>query len=52
MTARRLHISAFHPTGTAAAGADPEHSPTDPEGHLRGVHGILITDWLGTAQLP
>ncbi|WP_328868907.1 GMC family oxidoreductase [Streptomyces sp. NBC_00287] len=44
VTARRLHVSAFHPTGTAAAGADPEHAPTDSEGQLRGVHGVLITD--------
>jgi choline dehydrogenase-like flavoprotein len=44
VSARRLHVSAFHPTGTAAAGADPERSPADPEGRLRGVHGVLIAD--------
>jgi choline dehydrogenase-like flavoprotein len=44
VTASRLHVSAFHPTGTAAAGADPERSPADPDGSLRGVHGVLIAD--------
>ncbi|MFF3615538.1 GMC family oxidoreductase N-terminal domain-containing protein [Streptomyces sp. NPDC002580] len=42
--ARDLHLSAFHPTGTVAAGADPERSPADPEGRLRGVHGVLVAD--------
>lgn len=44
VSVRHLHVSAFHPTGTAAAGADPEWSPADPEGRLRGVHGVLIAD--------
>ncbi|MGW1956906.1 GMC family oxidoreductase N-terminal domain-containing protein [Streptomyces sp. NPDC001920] len=44
VTARQLHVSAFHPTGTAAAGADPERFPADPEGRLRGVCGVLIAD--------
>ncbi|MFF8729271.1 GMC family oxidoreductase N-terminal domain-containing protein [Streptomyces sp. NPDC015171] len=44
VSARQLHVSAFHPTGTAGAGADPERSPADPEGRLRGVHGVLIAD--------
>ncbi|MEV6026107.1 GMC family oxidoreductase [Streptomyces sp. NPDC052036] len=44
VTARRLHVSAFHPTGTAAAGSDPERSPVDPDGQLRGIHGVLIAD--------
>ncbi|MFF2518357.1 GMC family oxidoreductase N-terminal domain-containing protein [Streptomyces sp. NPDC058086] len=44
VTARQLHVSAFHPTGTAAAGADPERSPADPDGRLRGVDGVLISD--------
>ncbi|KOG67148.1 oxidoreductase [Streptomyces antibioticus] len=44
VSARHLHVSAFHPTGTVAAGADPEWSPADPEGRLRGVHGVLIAD--------
>ncbi|MFE6173738.1 GMC family oxidoreductase N-terminal domain-containing protein [Streptomyces sp. NPDC056464] len=44
VTVRQLHVSAFHPTGTAAAGADAERSPCDPEGRLRGVRGVLIAD--------
>ncbi|MFK4148477.1 GMC family oxidoreductase N-terminal domain-containing protein [Streptomyces sp. NPDC004065] len=43
-TARRLHLSAFHPTGTAAAGADPQRAPADEEGRLRGVRGVLVAD--------
>ncbi|MFF3662952.1 GMC family oxidoreductase [Streptomyces olivochromogenes] len=43
-TARNLHLSAFHPTGTAAAGADPRRAPADPEGRLRGAHGVLVAD--------
>ncbi|MFE9879709.1 GMC family oxidoreductase N-terminal domain-containing protein [Streptomyces sp. NPDC005784] len=42
--ARDLHVSAFHPTGTVAAGADPQRAPADPEGRLRGVHGVLVAD--------
>ncbi|MFF9409476.1 GMC family oxidoreductase N-terminal domain-containing protein [Streptomyces anandii] len=41
---RQLHLSAFHPTGTAAGGADPEWSPVDGAGRLRGVHGVLVAD--------
>ncbi len=41
---RHLHLSAYHPTGTVAAGADPQHAPADPSGHLRGVRGVLIAD--------
>ncbi|MGW6056677.1 GMC family oxidoreductase N-terminal domain-containing protein [Streptomyces sp. NPDC055189] len=44
VTARQLHLSAFHPTGTVAAGSDPQRAPADPEGRLRGVHGVLIAD--------
>ncbi|MFJ8633205.1 GMC family oxidoreductase N-terminal domain-containing protein [Streptomyces sp. NPDC093568] len=44
VTVRHLHVSAFHPTGTAAAGSDPDRAPADPEGRLRGVHGVLIAD--------
>ncbi|MEV8314948.1 GMC family oxidoreductase [Streptomyces sp. NPDC059900] len=44
VTARQLHLSAFHPTGTVAAGSDPRRAPADPEGRLRGVHGVLIAD--------
>ncbi|MEU1408161.1 GMC family oxidoreductase [Streptomyces sp. NPDC005728] len=42
--ARQLHLSAYHPTGTIAAGADPQRFPADPWGQLRGVHGVLVTD--------
>lgn len=41
---RQLHLSAYHPTGTVAAGADPHAFPADPEGRLRGVHGVLLAD--------
>ncbi|WP_307787417.1 GMC family oxidoreductase [Streptomyces musisoli] len=44
VSVRDLHVSAFHPTGTAAAGGDPQQAPADPEGRLRGVHGVLIAD--------
>ncbi|MFD8425139.1 GMC family oxidoreductase N-terminal domain-containing protein [Streptomyces sp. NPDC059466] len=44
VTARNLHLSAFHPTGTAAAGGDPQRAPVDPGGRLRGAHGILVVD--------
>ncbi|MEU8589197.1 GMC family oxidoreductase [Streptomyces sp. NPDC048664] len=44
VTASHLHVSAFHPTGTVAAGGDPERAPADPEGRLRGVSGVLIAD--------
>ncbi|MDX2593088.1 GMC family oxidoreductase [Streptomyces sp. WI03-4A] len=43
-SARQLHLSAYHPTGTVAAGASPERFPADPRGRLRGVHGVLIAD--------
>lgn len=42
--ASSLHLSAFHPTGTVAAGADPRRCPADPDGWLRGVAGVLIAD--------
>ncbi|MGE5281370.1 MAG: GMC family oxidoreductase N-terminal domain-containing protein [Chloroflexota bacterium] len=41
---RRLRLAAFHPSGTAAAGADPARHPVDPEGRLRGVEGVRIAD--------
>lgn len=41
---RRLHLSAFHPTGTAALGADGGHSPVRPDGRLRGTEGVLVAD--------
>ncbi|MER7818283.1 GMC family oxidoreductase [Streptomyces sp. NPDC096153] len=39
-----LHLSAYHPTGTVAAGSDPERSPADATGRLRGVTGVLVAD--------
>ncbi|TWE15181.1 GMC oxidoreductase [Kitasatospora atroaurantiaca] len=44
ITPRQLHLSAFHPTGTAAMGADPQTAPVDPHGRLRGVQGVLVAD--------
>ncbi|MFI1003214.1 GMC family oxidoreductase N-terminal domain-containing protein [Streptomyces galbus] len=41
---RRLHLSAFHPTGTAALGADGRHAPVRPDGRLRGAEGVLVAD--------
>jgi choline dehydrogenase-like flavoprotein len=41
---RGLHLAAFHPTGTAAAGADPAHHPVDDRGRLRGVRGAVVAD--------
>lgn len=46
---RQLHVAAFHPTGTAAAGADPERHPVAPDGRLRGVDGVWVAD---AAVLP
>lgn len=44
ITALQLHLAAFHPTGTAALGADPQSAPADPQGRLRGIGGVLIAD--------
>ncbi|MFK8906684.1 GMC family oxidoreductase N-terminal domain-containing protein [Streptomyces sp. YS-3] len=44
VTARQLHLSAFHPTGTVAGGGDPARFPADGRGRLRGVHGVLVAD--------
>ncbi|MGW1895456.1 GMC family oxidoreductase N-terminal domain-containing protein [Streptomyces sp. NPDC002004] len=41
---RLLHLSAYHPTGTVAAGSDPRRFPADADGRLRGVHGVLVAD--------
>ncbi|WP_432020443.1 GMC family oxidoreductase N-terminal domain-containing protein [Streptomyces sp. 1222.5] len=43
-SARQLHLTAYHPTGTVAAGADSQRCPADPEGRLRGVRGVLVAD--------
>ncbi|MGO8771022.1 MAG: GMC family oxidoreductase N-terminal domain-containing protein [Mycobacterium sp.] len=41
---RTLHLAAFHPTGTAAAGVDEQRCPVDETGRLRGVHGVWVAD--------
>lgn len=41
---RRLHLAAFHPTGTAAAGNDPQRHPVDAGGRLRGIDGLWVAD--------
>lgn len=40
----QLHVAAFHPTGTARMGADPERHPVDEEGRLRGITGLWLAD--------
>ncbi|GGQ48603.1 GMC family oxidoreductase [Couchioplanes azureus] len=46
---RQLHLAAFHPTGSARMGADPQRAPVDPQGRLRGVRGVWVAD---AAALP
>ncbi|MFA5786747.1 MAG: GMC family oxidoreductase [Actinomycetota bacterium] len=41
---KTLHLAAFHPTGTARAGADASRYPVDEEGRLRGVDGVWVAD--------
>jgi GMC oxidoreductase len=41
---RSLHLAAFHPTGTAAAGTDDQRCPVDERGRLRGVDGVWVAD--------
>jgi hypothetical protein len=41
---RSLHLAAFHPTGTAAAGADEQVCPVDTTGRLRGIDGVWVAD--------
>ncbi len=41
---RWLHLSAYHPTGTARMGRDPATSVTDPWGRVRGVEGLVVAD--------
>lgn len=52
VTARQLHLSAFHPTGTVALGTDPQTAPADAEGRLRGVNGVLIADGSALPSCP
>ncbi|SPM29060.1 GMC family oxidoreductase [Mycobacterium terramassiliense] len=42
--ARSLHLAAFHPSGTAAAGADEQLCPVDETGRLRGADGVWVAD--------
>jgi choline dehydrogenase-like flavoprotein len=49
---RRLHLSAFHPTGTARLGSDASLSPVDPYGRLRGVDGVWIADGSTVPSCP
>lgn len=44
LRAKSLHLAAFHPTGTAAAGGDPSRHPVAPDGALRGVDGVWVAD--------
>ncbi|MBA0126900.1 GMC family oxidoreductase [Haloechinothrix sp. YIM 98757] len=39
-----LHLAAFHPTGSVRMGADPESSPVDERGRLRGTSGVYVAD--------
>lgn len=41
---KSLHLAAFHPTGTAAAGADDQLCPVDEIGRLRGADGVWVAD--------
>ncbi len=41
---RRMHVTAFHPTGTVRMGRDPLTHPVDPDGRLRGVDGVWVAD--------
>jgi choline dehydrogenase-like flavoprotein len=41
---KSLHLAAFHPTGTAATGADEQRCPVDETGKLRGVEGVWVAD--------
>ncbi|WP_329492839.1 GMC family oxidoreductase [Kitasatospora herbaricolor] len=50
--ARDLHLSAFHPSGTVALGADPAVAPADARGWLRGVRGVLVADASGLPDCP
>lgn len=41
---RRLHVAAFHPSGSVGAGADSQRYPVGPDGRLRGVEGVWVAD--------
>ena len=41
---KSMHLAAFHPTGTAAAGGDAARHPVGPRGALRGIVGVSVAD--------
>ncbi len=41
---RKLHLAAFHPTGTVAAGSDERRHPVTGTGALRGVQRVWVAD--------
>jgi choline dehydrogenase-like flavoprotein len=41
---KSMHLAAFHPTGTAAAGGDASRHPVGPSGALRGIAGVWVAD--------
>ncbi|MFJ8675738.1 GMC family oxidoreductase N-terminal domain-containing protein [Streptomyces sp. NPDC093589] len=52
LSARQLHLSAFHPTGTVAMGTDAQVCPADEDGWLRGTAGVLIADGSALPSCP
>lgn len=40
----RLHLAAFHPTGSLTMGAGPQEHPVDERGRLRGIDGVWVLD--------
>jgi choline dehydrogenase-like flavoprotein len=44
LRARDLELMAFHPLGTARAGADPARSVVDPDMRVHGVEGLYVAD--------
>ncbi|GAB1640870.1 GMC family oxidoreductase N-terminal domain-containing protein [Krasilnikovia sp. MM14-A1259] len=49
---RLLHLAAFHPSGSVAMGADAQRAPVDPDGRLRGVHGVWVADASALPSCP
>jgi len=47
-----LHLAAFHPSGSARMGADPQRAPVDERGALRGVRGVLVADASALPSCP
>ena len=44
LRASQLELMAFHPLGTAAAGASPERSVVDADGAVHGLAGLHVAD--------